>query len=123
MLGVLANPKADLSDPRYSLGGQAGDLRQHPYFRSEWLQKLMNLTTVRTHQFAVWITVGFFEVVHRGRPPDLIADQLGQELVQFDGRKIRHRGFFIVDRTRAAGFNPVAPNSAGEVVIYRRLIE
>ena len=29
------------------------------------LQKVMNLTTVRTHQYAVWMTVGFFEVTAR----------------------------------------------------------
>ena len=28
----------------------------------------MNLTTVRTHQYAVWITVGFFEVTRQGDP-------------------------------------------------------
>ena len=42
------------------------DLKQHPYFRAEMLQKAMNLTTVRTHQYAVWITVGFFEVTRQG---------------------------------------------------------
>jgi hypothetical protein len=35
------------------------DNRQHPYFRTEMLEKALNLTTVRTHQYAVWITIGF----------------------------------------------------------------
>jgi hypothetical protein len=122
-LGALANPQADLVDHRFFLGVGANDRRAHPYFRTEWLQKMMNLTTVRTHQFAVWITVGFFEVVRRGRPQDLVADQLGPEMTQNNGRKIRHRGFFILDRTRAAGFNPADPGSAREVVVYRRHIE
>ena len=26
----------------------------------------MNLTTVRTHQYAVWITIGFFEIKRQG---------------------------------------------------------
>src|SRR5262249_55984246 len=42
------------------------DDRQHPFWRSELLQKAMNLTTVRTHQYAVWITIGFFEVKRQG---------------------------------------------------------
>ena len=42
------------------------DMKQHPYFRTEMLQKAMNLTTVRTHQYAVWITIGFFEVKRQG---------------------------------------------------------
>ena len=47
-------------------GTTATDNRQHPYFRTELMQKAMNLTTVRTHQYAVWITVGFFEVKRQG---------------------------------------------------------
>ena len=50
------------SDPSSSLF----DNREHPYWRIEMLQRVMNLTTVRTHQYAVWITVGFFEVKRRG---------------------------------------------------------
>jgi hypothetical protein len=84
---------------------------------------MMNLTTVRTHQFAVWITVGFFEVKRRGQAQALIADQLGQELIQPNNRKVRYRGFFILDRTRATGFNPADPGSAREVVTYRRRIQ
>src|SRR5262249_25008570 len=81
-IAALSNPRIDLADPRSFLGKGADDRCQHPYFRTEWLQKVTNLTTVRTHQFAVWVTVGFFEVVRRGRPSDLIADQLGQEMTQ-----------------------------------------
>src|SRR5208337_3099138 len=61
------------------------DTKQHPYFRTEMLQKAMNLTTVRTHQYAVWITVGFFEVKRQGDlgmasgTPLLAYDLLGPE--------------------------------------------
>ena len=41
-------------------------MREHPYWRSEQMQRLMNLTTPRTHQFAVWLTIGFFEVTRQG---------------------------------------------------------
>ena len=50
------------SDPSTTLF----DSREHPFWRIEMLQRAMNLTTVRTHQYAVWITVGFFEVKRRG---------------------------------------------------------
>ena len=30
------------------------------------MQRIMNQTTVRTHQYAVWITVGFFEIIKQG---------------------------------------------------------
>ena len=58
-------------------------MKQHPYFRTEMLQKAMNLTTVRTHQYAVWITVGFFEVKRQG---DLLMAGAGRE-------RGRHPGF------------------------------
>ena len=63
------------------------DDRQHPYWRTELLQKAMNLTTVRTHQYAVWVTVGFFRVKRQGNigmlaqgPPQLAFDIMGPEL-------------------------------------------
>ena len=62
----------------------------------------MNLTTVRTHQYAVWITVGFFEVRRQGNPQLAAADpdQLGLEVGARAGKNVRYRAFFILDRTR-----------------------
>jgi hypothetical protein len=122
-LGTLANPQIDLADAGSFLGAGASDRRAHPYFRTEWLQKMMNLTTVRTHQFAVWITVGFFEVTRRGQARTSTPDQFGQEVADAQNRKVRYRGFFIVDRTRATGFNPADPGGARELVTYRRRIQ
>jgi len=106
------------------------DSRRNPFFRTEWLQKVMNLTTVRTHQFAVWITVGFFEVTREGDPqmasttaPTLAYDQLGMELNLLSGHPIRYRSFFLLDRTRAVGFNPFNPGNFRDVIVYRRSIE
>ncbi len=85
---------------------------QHPAFRSEWIQKITNLTTVRTHQYAVWITVGFFEVSQPGDPQS--ADprtSLGLEVGLLSGRNVRYRSFFLLDRTRAIGFNPQYPRA------------
>ena len=109
------------------------DQRDHPYFRTEWLQKVANLTTVRTHQFAVWITVGFFEVTFQGNPalassvnPADAAnayDKFGLELGKLEGKNIRYRSFFLLDRTKATGFNPTLPGDFRNVVVYRQLIE
>src|SRR5262249_39109472 len=69
---LTAIPLLGQTPPNVYLGGAGGgtnpDQRDHPYFRTEWLQKVANLTTVRTHQYAVWITVGFFEVTRQGDP-------------------------------------------------------
>ena len=100
--------------------GSLRDTRQHPYFRTEWLQKMLNLTTVRTHQYAVWVTVGFFEVKTVGNPQ--LAPDPGQYTSAYDilGPEIttipRVKKFFVIDRTRAPGFNPGSP------IDYRRLI-
>ncbi|WZO97201.1 hypothetical protein EP7_004224 [Isosphaeraceae bacterium EP7] len=143
----LSNPLANLTasgryetptfNSRFLGGSDPTDRRQHPYFRTEMLQKVMNLTTVRTHQFAVWITVGFFQVVRPGNAtfinpdptylPDVIAqpqpDELGPEIDLELGRNRRFRSFFVLDRTRLNGFNPGNPQDFRDVVTYRRRIE
>ena len=96
---------------------------QHPAFRSEWIQKITNLTTVRTHQYAVWITIGLFEVVQPGDPTTATPDILGLEVGLLSGRNTRYRSFFLLDRTRAIGFNPQAPGDLRNVVVYRQDIE
>jgi len=108
---------------------QQADMRQHPYFRSEWMQRVTNLTTSRTHQFAVWITVGLFEVTQVGNPalaatnPSAAYDHLGLELGSLEGTNTRFRGFFLIDRTRVVGFNPTAPGDFRDVIVYRKQIE
>jgi len=103
---------------------------QHPYWRSEWMQKMMNLSTVRTHQYAVWVTVGFFEVITQGDPaaagsanPDAAYDVIGREVGVIGGKNVRHRGFFIVDRLQLGGFDPTSPGKFREAVLYRRIIQ
>jgi large repetitive protein len=113
----------------YLGSGPTPDRRQCPYFRTEWLQSIMNLTTVRSHQFAVWITIGFFEVTRAGRPelarsqPSLACDLLGTELTSTQGRHVRHRAFFVLDRSRASGFNSSGTNSIHDVIVYQKFIQ
>ncbi len=118
-----------------NLGGNGGgggntDDRQHPYWRTELLQKAMNLTTVRTHQYAVWITVGFFEVKRQGDigmlaqgAVQLAFDIMGPEVGPLNGVGVRFRGFFIVDRLQLSGFNPGDVGGFRQAVVYRKIIE
>jgi hypothetical protein len=105
------------------------DQKQHPYFRTELLQKAMNLTTVRTHQYAVWITIGFFEVKRKGdlgeysTSPALAFDILGPEVGASTGQTTRYRGFFVVDRLQLTGFDPNTPGAFRPAVLYRQDIE
>ena len=121
----------------YYLGANNGtnpDYSQHPYWRSEMMQKVMNLTTVRTHQYAVWITIGFFEVTRQGDPlmananpgtslATLAFDILGPEIGASTGQTTRYRGFFLVDRTKLYGFDDTTPGSFRPAVVYRQMIE
>jgi len=135
MAGLSGNGTVDLTSAQattvnnVALGSNTGsDARQHPYFRSEWMQRIANLTTVRTHQYAVWITVGFFEVTQQGdalmaNDPnyfDKAYDRLGLELGILNGRNVRYRSFFLLDRTRATGFDPASPGNFRDVVVYRK---
>ena len=116
------------SNPHLGTGGD-NDMRQHPYWRTEQLQRMMNLTTPRTHQYAVWMTIGFFEVIRQGDlgmlayDPRLAFDTLGPEIGATNGKNTRYRGFFLVDRLQLTGFNPASPTGFRQAVVYRQRIQ
>jgi large repetitive protein len=94
------------------------------------LQRVMNLTTVRTHQYAVWITVGFFEVKRQGKlamigsgDPSRCFDILGPEVGLHGDKNRRYRGFFLVDRLKLDGFNPTTTGSWHSAVVYRQILQ
>jgi hypothetical protein len=130
---ALSNPQ--LNGPYLGANSATGgsgntDDRQHPYWRTEMLQKAMNLTTVRTHQYAVWITVGFFEVKRQGDIgmlaqglPQLAFDVMGPEVGALNGRNVRYRGFFLVDRLKLTGFNPGDTGAWHSAVVYRKVVQ
>jgi hypothetical protein len=76
------------------LAGSA--IQDHPVQRYELMTKIHNQLTTRSNLFAVWLTVGFFEVNDDTTRPV----QLGAELNRDTGRHIRHRMFAVVDRSQ-----------------------
>jgi hypothetical protein len=115
---------------------------RNPYFRYQGLQRLGNLVTTRSNVYAIWITVGYFEVepvpspdFRRYNPggaewtaaqyqavyPDGYA--LGPELGIETGEVQRHRAFYIFDRSIPVGFRRGQDLNVEKAVLLGRFIE
>jgi len=96
------------------LVAQAGD---QPYLRMELLNKIFNNVTTRSNVFAVWLTVGFFEVNDNNgtaNPPLLL-----REIGRSENRQVRHRMFAIIDRSNLAiAANSTPPSPANTRPFY-----
>jgi hypothetical protein len=112
-----------------TVGGQRlfeftpADGADHPYVRQSLLNKIYANMSLRSNVFAVWVTVGFFEVNDQGL--------LGTEIGRSEGHHRRHRMFAIVDRSAFAKspgatgttlstlLRPVMPSpNGGEVQVF-----
>lgn len=124
------------------------DTNRNPFFRYRRLMRLGNLVTTRSNVYAIWITVGYFEVhpvMEVAQPdPDVpgnflingmsltpqdIADiypdgyMLGQELGSDTGEIQRHRGFFMYDRSIPVGFKRGYDLNVDQGLLIRRIID
>jgi hypothetical protein len=107
---------------------------RNPYFYYQGLQRLQNLVTTRSNVFAVWITVGYFEVssaatLHstwtQAQLDAIYPDgyTLGRELGIDTGQTERHRGFYIIDRTLPVGFMRGKDLNSEKSILVNRFIE
>jgi hypothetical protein len=83
---------------------------RNAFYKYHERQRLGNLVTMRSSVFAIWISVGYFEVeseaVQNSDNEDVTIDVVGAEVTdQFD-RTSRNRGFFIFDRSIPVAFEP-----------------
>jgi hypothetical protein len=121
------------------------------------IQRMANLATTRSNVYAVWITVGFFEVKQAREAIPALTDSdsngntgryflangnfkspalqelffrvypdgwtLGEEIGRATGQDVRHRGFYVVDRSRPVAFKPGEDANVSETVLVRRRIQ
>ncbi|MBN2295881.1 MAG: hypothetical protein JXM70_25850 [Pirellulales bacterium] len=114
---------------------------RNPYFRYQLLNRLGSTATNRSNVYAVWVTVGYFEVepttwVDAGGGVDargltqaqfqkIYPDgfQLGQELGSDTGDITRHRSFYIIDRSIPVGFQRGEDHNVKDAILLHRFIE
>ena len=99
-----------------------GDTDRGAYFRYDMRQRLGNLVTTRSSVFAVWITVGYFEVDADGALR-VDSSNSGVEWGRGTGDSVRNRGFFLVDRSIPVAFEPGKNHNVDRAVLVKSLIE
>ena len=124
------NDSGEVDDPSGTLfrGGSAGNpllqntqtdaafnANRSAYFSEHQRQRLGNLVTGRSSVFAVWVTVGYFEVDENGR--------LGREHGADSGELQRNRAFYLYDRSIPVGFEPGHNHNVDNGVLARSIIE
>ncbi len=80
----------------------------HPYQQAEAVRKILNNTTTVSHTFAVWMTVGYFEVDPATETPTPVGGtftQLGKEYYREAPGDTRKKFFALVDRSNI-GIDP-----------------
>lgn len=92
------------------------DHRRHAQSLLSGLIRTANLFDKQSNVYAVWVTVGYFEVNENGV-------SIGRELGQDTGETTRHRGFYIVDRSIPVGYQRGVNHNVDKAVLLRRFIE
>lgn len=93
---------------------------RNSHFRFDSMMRMGNLTTTRSNVYAVWITVGYFEL---WQDPATGMWLPNQELGNDDGSIKRERSFYIVDRSIPTAYEPGVDHNIRKMVLLRRRIE
>ena len=114
--------------------GEANQPDRNAYFRYNVLQKLGSMVTTRSNVYAVWITEGYFEVQPVRLPANAMEQKqwpliypdgytLGQEMGLDTGTNVRHREFYIIDRSIPVGFQRGQTNNVDNAVRVNAYIQ
>jgi hypothetical protein len=91
-------PQGTPQSINYTVPPNTGQTTPPPYVMNELLTKIAGHVSNRSNNYAVFVTVGFFEVVDDSTSPV----KLGAELLTPTGKVLRHQMFAMVDRTNLA---------------------
>jgi hypothetical protein len=83
------------------------------------------MLSTNSNTFAVWVTVGYFEVTPNPTGMDVAHPdgwQLGSEML-FEGQVRRPRAFYLIDRSIPVAFEPGQVHNIGKCVLQRRYID
>ena len=116
--GSGADPLLDY-DPEERVAST--DTDRAAYFKYDMRQRLGNLVTTRSSVFAVWITIGYFEVEADGSLRN--ASSNGVEWGRNTGESVRNRGFFLVDRSIPVAFEPGKNHNVDRAVLVKSVID
>lgn len=88
-----------------------------PMLRYQHLMRMPNLVSDNSQVFAIWMTLGFFEVDPQN------VESVGSELDASRGNARRFKALFIVDRSIPVGFIPGQDLNARDIVIFERFFQ
>lgn len=126
--GLLRQANTGSTTPLFNSGGGNtwAEATRNPYFRYQGFQRVGSGLARHSNVYAVWITVGYFEVepnpagVDLGHPDGY---RYGREHGSETGNVSRHRAFYILDRSSPVGFLPGDDLNANEAILLKRHIE
>ncbi len=97
---------------------------RNSHFAYESIQRLGNLVTSQSNVYAIWMTIGYFEVTPGPiSPGHQDGYALGRELGTGTGKINRHRAFFIVDRSIPVAYENGQDHNAAKTIRLQRFIE
>jgi len=107
-----------------SNGSQYANTNRNPYFRYQGLSRMGNIVSTNSNVFAMWVTIGYFEVQDVARDnvhPD--GYSLGAEVGLDSGEIKRHRAFYIIDRSIPVAYEEGVNHNVDRAILLRRYIE
>jgi len=137
----LWRPMTTMSAPMfdYQNAAPAYNTDKNEYFRNQKRQRMANTTTQRSSVFAIWVTVGYFELEEIAVPvpdnPDAFYGDvsysgnvvwkscIGQEYGIDNGKVKRDRAFYIFDRSIPVGFVPGENLNVDKAVLLKRYLD